>query len=127
MRKILKGQPPGHLVIVDTNILWCKDKGPAVSPEFDKFWSDHEGIVSMELVIPEVVRGEILFQHTTSAIKTLIKIKESFHEISSITAKTHTHRMTEDTIKKQIEVKFNRWLKSKHARIADIPINSIDW
>src|SRR5882724_1549453 len=49
--------PPGHVLVVDTNILWLEDKGPAVNPEFDKFWQEQKAQLPLELVIPEVVTG----------------------------------------------------------------------
>src|SRR5262249_13559025 len=65
MGKILKGKPLPHVLIADTSILWHKDKGPAVNPDFDTFWAAHKQLVKLELVLPEVVRGELLFQQVT--------------------------------------------------------------
>lgn len=127
MKKILKGQPSPHIMIVDTNILWNKDKGPPVNPDFDTFWKEHKSLVKLELVIPEVVRGEILFQQTSSALKALDKVSDNIKEISSITASTHRHRLTKETIEKQIAAKLDKWIKSKRASIAKIPLTSIDW
>ena len=63
MPKIIKGKPLPHVVIVDTNIVWHKDKTPPVNPEFDAFWTEQQRLVDLELKIPDVVRGELLFQH----------------------------------------------------------------
>lgn len=73
MPKILKGKPVPHVVIVDTNILWFEDKTPAANPDFDKFWADHQALVQLELMIPEVVRGELLFQQVYPAQRFLIR------------------------------------------------------
>src|SRR5579864_3323163 len=91
MPKILKGKPLPHVVLVDTNILWYKDKGPAVNPEFDTFWTEHQKLVDLELIIPEAVRDELLFQQSTSCLKSVDKVVEQFVEISSITNVSHAY------------------------------------
>jgi hypothetical protein len=67
--KRTKHAPPIHVLIVDTNVLWLEDKGPAVNLEFDKFWEDYKNLLPMELVIPEVVRDELVVQHCSSGQK----------------------------------------------------------
>src|SRR6266852_1875230 len=102
MGKIIKAKPLPHVVIVDTNILWYKDKGPVVSPDFDAFWADHKQLVELELVIPEVVKGELLFQQVTSCSKLLDKVAEHVSEISWITAKKHRQRMSREILLHQV-------------------------
>lgn len=97
MGKILKGRPLPHVMIVDTNIVWHKDKGPAVNPDFDAFWTEHEHLVELELLLPEVVRGELLFQQFTSCSKHLDSVHEHVLHISSITAQKHLHKTTKST------------------------------
>lgn len=126
MAKILRQEPPPHALMPDTNILWCKDKAPPVSPDFDKWWEDNAALVSIELVIPYVVRGELLFQQVTSAVKAHDKITELCSEISSITSRPHKHRLSRDKIRGQIEAKLEKWLNGKSARVAPIPVNAID-
>src|SRR5712692_2780101 len=116
MSKIQKGKPLPHVMIVDTNILWHKGKGPAVNPDFDTFWGDHKQLVDLELVLPEVVRGELLFQQVTSCCKLLDKINEQVSEISSITAKKHRHRTTNETLRTQVTAKIDKWIKSSDAK-----------
>jgi hypothetical protein len=127
MPKILKGKPLPHVVILDTNILWHKDKTVPVNPDFDVFWREHEQLVDLELMIPEVVRGELLFQQVTSCSKLLEKVTEQISEISSIAAATHKHRITREKITKQVTAKIDKWVKSKNAQVLSIPISAIDW
>jgi hypothetical protein len=72
MPKIRRKPPPQHLVIVDTNILWDKDKKLPVSPAFDAFWGKNSPLLPMTLHVPHVVMGELHFQQTTSALKSLV-------------------------------------------------------
>ena len=84
MPKVKRAPPPPHLVVVDTNILWDKDKKLPVSAAFDEFWNRNSPRIPMSLRVPEVVFGELHFQQTTSAVKTLSNITEGFAEISGI-------------------------------------------
>lgn len=127
MKNIPRGTPPPHFVIPDTNILWYNDKGPAVNPEFDSFWESNSSQMELHLIVPEVVIGEILFQQTTSATKLLDKTSECLKGISNITSLLHSHRLTKDKILTQVDLKIQRWLKSKSGSIAPIPVGSIDW
>lgn len=116
-----------HVVIPDTNVLWCKDKSFVVNPEFDEFWNNFVTNTNLELVIPEVVRGELLFQQSTSAKKHLEKVNDGFAEISSITNYKYKHRITENRTKNQIELRFDKWVKGKKGSIEASPIKNIDW
>jgi len=81
----------------------------------------------MELVIPEVVRDELMFQHCSSGKKLIEKIAEHTAEFSAITTVKHRHRMSEKALRKNVEEKFKRWLDGKDGKIADIPLATIDW
>jgi hypothetical protein len=89
MKRIAKPNPPEHIVLVDTNILWHEDKSHVVNPDFDTFWDTYSPSFPMKLILPDVVRGELLFQQTTSALKLLEKANQDLSDVSRITAK-HT-------------------------------------
>ena len=127
MARIIKQKPDPHLVIVDTNILWCKDKGPAVNPEFDTFWAEHEELTQLELAVPEVVRGELLFQQTTSGTKSLDKISEGMKEISNVTSANYRQRVTKQQVHNRIITKFDKWLRARKGIVLPIPVERIDW
>jgi hypothetical protein len=114
-------------VIIDTNVLWHEDKAHVVNPDFDLFWEKYSSIFPMKLVIPEVVRGELLFQQTTSAFKSLEKANQEISLITQITNKTYSHRVTADRIRKEVEERFNNWITAKKAGITLTPVDKIDW
>jgi hypothetical protein len=122
-----KRKPLPHVVIVDTNILWCKDKVPVASPDFDKFWEAQEKLVEIDLVIPDVVRGELLYQQATSCLKLADRITDAVKEISAISAAHRTHRITKQSIVNQVTRKVDKWIKSKSAVVTPTPIGQIDW
>lgn len=124
---VRRAAPEKQVLIVDTNILWYKDKTPAVHPDFDTFWGEYTKIAELELVIPEVVKGELLFQQTTSAIKALDKAHENMGIVSAITQKSWKRGTTRENIKHQVAAKFDKWLKGKKGVICETPISAIDW
>jgi hypothetical protein len=119
--------PPPHTLVVDTSILWHRDKANVVSPEFETFWQDMADVIAVKLVVPGVVRGEILFQQTTSALKALDKANQHISEVSAITDRRYSHRVTEERVRSQVEERIDRWLNSKAAVIALAPVELIDW
>ena len=127
MAKIKKPSPPEHIVIVDTNILWHEDKGFIVNPDFDSFWNKYSGSFPMKLVLSEVVKEELLFQQTTSALKSLEKANQEISTISRITEKQYSHRVTSSRVKKEVEDRFNGWLAAKKVEVKATPIDDIDW
>jgi hypothetical protein len=127
MGRIRKKEPLPHLIIPDTSILWCKDKAYVVEPKFDSFWETYSKDFKLDLLVPEVVKGELLFQQSTSAIKSMKKATEEIEEISRITDKKYSHRITEHDVKNNVENRFNKWLKSKKGKIVETPIDKINW
>lgn len=126
MGKIQKENPPKFLIVPDTNILWYEDKSYAVNPLFEQFINDNKSLASLELIIPDMVKQELLFQQTTSALKALEKINENVSLISQITRSQHKLSITRDQIKKQIESKFDSWISLNKASVAKTPYEIID-
>ncbi|MEK6634813.1 MAG: PIN domain-containing protein [Planctomycetota bacterium] len=127
MPRIRKQKPPPHIVFVDTSTLWHDDKQFVVDPKVDAFWEKYSQSFALELSIPEVVRGELLFQQSTSAQNNLRKANDAIKEISKITTKNYSHRISESRIKTEVEKKFDRWVSKCKAKILYTPTNTIDW
>jgi hypothetical protein len=126
MNKPQRKSPPPHTLIVDTSILWHKDKSNVVAPDFDSFWQRHAAD-SLTLVLPAVVRSELLFQQTTSALRALEKAESHIREVSAVTGKSYSHRVTEARVRREVEDRFDRWAAAKGAVIELTPVASIDW
>lgn len=127
MPKVRRTPPPQHIVVVDTNILWEKDKKLSVSPAFDAFWKQNSQLIPMTLNVPEVVFGELHFQQTTSALKALSNITENYTELAGITNTSYSHKCNESTIRTQVKAKLDRWLKSHNGQLLPVPMASINW
>src|SRR5262249_35895077 len=113
MHKRLRSRPTPHIIIPDTSILWCEDKKPVVNPEFDSFWINHQKFVPLRLKIPEVVRGELLFQQVTSAEKHLEKASGALNELCAVADFKHELTLKRDEIKAQVCQKFDKWISQK--------------
>ena len=127
MARIERPSPPEHIVLVDTNILWHEDKGHVVNPAFDEFWKSYSSNFPMKIIIPDVVKGELLFQQTTSVIKLLGKANSNIRDITKITGVEYSHRIQVDRVRKEVAERFERWLQSKKAKIWSTPIKDRDW
>ena len=126
-RRKIRPTPPDHIIIVDSNILWHEDKSLVVSPEFQQFWDDNSQRFPMKLIIPSVVRGELLYQQTTSALKLLNGANKNIEKIGTITQKTYSHRISEARVKKEVARRFDNWINKVDAEIRKSPIEDIDW
>jgi hypothetical protein len=126
MHKRLRSKPVEHVIIPDTSILWYDDKKPVVSPDFERFWADHHKLVPLELMIPDVVRGELLFQQVTSARKHFEKAMTALGDFAAITESKHEFSITADEIKAKVCRRFDRWLERKGGRIMPLP-QQVSW
>lgn len=127
MPQIIKEEPQPHAVIVETNILWHEDKKYVVNPDFDNFWKEQCSNFNLELYVPEVVKGELLFQQSTSAIKARKRVDEYMDKVNLITEKRYRHQIKNEGIKTHVESRFNKWLKSAGGKIIVTPFRRIKW
>ena len=127
MAKIKKRKVPNRAVVVDTNILWHKDKAVVVDPEFEEFWCLYADESKLELIIPSVVRGELLYQQTTSALKSLDRANEALAKAGAVAGKSYGHRVSHARVKNDVMGKFDDWIRRFHARVVEAPISTIKW
>lgn len=116
-----------HDIVLDTNILHCKDKSYVANSDFEEFWQKHSAELDLCLKIPYVVFGELLFQQTTSALKTLTRANDSIDRLSKVTNKSYSHQITENRVRKEVKARIETWLKANKAEILYVPVNEIDW
>lgn len=127
MPRVRRTPPPQHIVVVDTNILWDKDKKLPVCIAFDEFWKKNSPLIPMTLNVPEVVFGELHFQQTTSALKSLSSLNDCFSELAGITSAPYTHKCNEGVIRGQVRAKLEKWLKGHNGHLITTPATTIDW
>lgn len=127
MPRIKKDKPKPHILVCDTSILWCEDKASPVNPDFDEMCRECSALLDIELVVPSTVHGELHFQQTTSAAKALDRANQAFAEISIISARPYTHRVTSAKIKTSVRLKLEKWVSENRVRVAPVPVSAIDW
>lgn len=127
MPKIKRQTPPLHILVPDTNILWCEDKSLVVSTEFESFWNGFAEEFEIKLLLPEVVRGELLYQQTSSALQALERANKQFQTLSNIADVNYTHRVLPSKVSRDVESRFSRWETQVRAEISETPIDEIDW
>lgn len=116
-----------HDLVIDTNILHTRDKKDVVNPEFESFWENHHSDLELNLKIPYMVFGELLFQQTSTAMKTLTRANEAIERLSEVASVDYGHRITESRIKRDIKKRLDTWVSNKKAEILNTPIEKIDW
>lgn len=126
-RSVQRIATPHHYLIVDTNVLWCHDKSNVLSPEFLEFWNEYSQEFDLDLMVPEVVKNEILYQQTTSSLRKLERINDSFKTLSSYTDVDYSHRVSEPRVKRDIQQRLDKCFSKLKAKIVPTPITIIDW
>jgi len=116
-----------HILIVDTNVLWCEDKKPAVNPEVEEFLEKYSSYTDLKFHIPSVVYGETQFLQTTSAIKLHEKALDINSKLSGIIDKKIGSSVSKNSIHKLIDKKINNWMKKYKVTIVETPYSKIDW
>ena len=127
MNKLEKERPGPIKIVVDTSALWHEDKSVAVSPKFDEFWDLYSSDFELTLFIPSVVRGELLYQHTKQALTALGRANKSLDNVSSVTNRNYSHRVTEKRVTREVEKKLDSWIQSKSAAVLSVPSDKIVW
>lgn len=127
MAKKAKIKATTHIAILDTSILWTDDPAYLVDPEFEDFWNTFSKNNKINLYIPEMVKGELLFQLSRPALNSINKITSSMANISGITGKQYRHNITIEEINVLIEKRFDKWLSAKNGKVVSTPIGRIDW
>jgi hypothetical protein len=126
MARVTKKIKP-HSVIVDSNILFCIDKASAVNPSFDAFWSQYSKDCNLRLFIPQIVLGELQFQHFRRTTDSFNHINNEIKQIAKVACKKYIHNITRPKLKQQINNKFSRWILSKRAEVLRVPTEGVDW
>lgn len=123
---IKKEIPNPHYLVLDTNILRAKDDAELVSTKLTSFLDIYAAEFQVFLVIPDVVRDEILYQEGKKAISQLNAASSSFKKINAITKKDYSYRLTEATIRKCLATNFKKWIESHCGNILNAPTDNID-
>jgi hypothetical protein len=115
------------ILVADTNALFPKDPAKLVSDKFLAKWNECAKLANLRFLIPEVVRGERLYQLVCVAQDSLVNAGKNFDSVAKVSGVTMTSLPSIATIKSAIEDRFEAWAKSKGVEIASVPYGTINW
>lgn len=118
---------PPFTVAVDTNALYPKDVTNMVGPKFLDIWQECNALTRLRLVIPEVVRGERLYQLTVVAQQAIDTAARSLERLAKVSGCATPKTPELEGVRNAIEKRFDEWVKEFGAKVAPIPYNKIDW
>jgi hypothetical protein len=127
--RIRKKKTARHLVVVDRTALHPPDRNSneVVAPGFEAAWTALESEFDLTLVVPEVVRGEMLYRHSSSAIEAMLSATEHLGVLSKLSDRTYSHKATEEKVRQEVAARFDRWVNRVGARMERTPLDSINW
>lgn len=127
MSKIKRRRPAKLILIPDTSNLYSENRIACASRDFSIFWEDNSDKFEIELILPEVVIGELLYHHTSSVEVTIIRINEQFINISKYADKKYKHNLNLQRVQNEIKAKFDIWISKLPADIVETPVDQINW
>jgi hypothetical protein len=115
------------LVVPDTSILYPKNRTQIVCEEFERFWRARGEILDIRLVIPEMVKDELLYQMTDYALKERSKASDCFKNSCATCDLTSSLPLTEKRLRESIHRRFQKWLFEHEALVWPTPVSRIKW
>ena len=115
------------VLVPDTNVLYTNNKIDIVSQEFSNLILKFKDTFNIRLLIPEVVRGELLYQKFYNTKFEFSKAKDSLKNINLLTGSTLELPVDESDLKINLNKKFDDWLKLVNGTIENTPTTNINW
>jgi len=115
------------IVVADTNALFPKDPAKLVSSKFLSKWDECAKLAELRFLIPEIVRGERLYQLVCVAQDSLASAVNSCESIARLSGVSMPSLLSIAAIKAGIESRFDEWAKTKSVEIVPPPYDKINW
>lgn len=116
-----------YLVIPDTNCLFTKEIGSIVSGGFENAWKRAVENGNLELVVPSVVRDELLARRMHVVSQSLANAGKNLETISKISGKPLKSLPTLESLRRLTAKRLDGYFKSAKAQVVTVPIKSIPW
>lgn len=116
-----------RVLIPDTSVLHNADKTRLVSSELEEFLTSEREFAEIQLVLPEVVRGELVQQATRAAWTTLERAEQGMARVSEIAGAKYAIKTDKATVRSDIEARFDSWLSGLAGAVEATPAKDIDW
>jgi len=122
-----KFKTPPYILVPDTNILFAKNIGEIVRSSFHEDFQQCSVFASIRILIPEIVRDELLFQKFHIACKSNQNAILNHGHIALITGRSAPKALGEAYLKNCVRTVFNKWAKMFNAEIVKPPYSRIRW
>lgn len=118
---------PEYIVVPDTNALRTDSIGHIANSAFESPLTNFKKITRLRLMIPDLVRQELIMQKFFSAQKSRANAKKNLDNIATITKTKARGLYTDSHLKKKINGTFEKWAKDHGAQVIKTPITKIKW
>jgi hypothetical protein len=115
------------LVVADTNALFSKDPTQIVGEGFTALWAECLKLAKLRLALPEVVRGERLYQILCVAQRSRESAERNIETIAKVSASEAMRLPEIIEIRQAVENRFDEWAKSMGVAVVPVPCNQINW
>lgn len=105
-----------YIIIADTNALYPRDQRKLVSSSFEKALTDLRKLAMVQLIIPQVVIGELAYQRFVLAKTTLEVANNKLAVLAEITGVSQPKLCSIEQVKKRILKRYDAWCKVVTAR-----------
>ncbi len=114
-------------VVVDSNAVYSKDPTRVASGKFETSWKKCCGLAKLRLLVPEIVKGERLYQLSTVALAAVENAKKNFNTIAGVCGRVPPKMPTPQEVRAEVEQQFDKWLAANSGVIVPLPYDAIDW
>lgn len=114
-------------MVVDSNILFTKNDVEIISSAFGNELSECRQYQSIEFLLPDIVRAELVFRKVEYALQLTADAEKKLRTLARLTSSPEQVVDVRDSLRNKIEERIDEWCKEIGASIAPIPIEKIDW
>lgn len=114
-------------VIVDTNVLFTRNPTQIANKTFTENWKECCSLGKMNLVVPEVVMGERLYQIVIIGEKIRQDSLKSVETLAKLAGQLAPRLPTAEELRTGTEKLFDRWALENKVTVTPTPYDKIDW
>lgn len=117
-----------YVLIPDSQALFVvKDRTDEVNPSFARLLNDCKQHCCLKLVIPETVRGEIVYQKVREVQTAAKRLRDGLTNLAVLTGRNYEKLPSDTDFRRMVEAKFDAWMKSVDAVVAPNEISAATW
>jgi hypothetical protein len=122
-----KFELPTYSVVVDTNAIRGANELLLIAPSFSKAWKECTKITTLHLRVPDIVRGERIYQLFGHGTVTLQQAHAAQETLKTVSGLPPTPLVSPQQVLAAIEKRFDNWIKSLQGELVPTPWKLVDW